>query len=38
MTSEEEVILKQYLLHYREIENDQDFDSWYMRRYKDSES
>ena len=38
MTSEEEVILKQYLLHYREIENDQDFDSWYMRRYEDAES
>ena len=38
MTGEEEAVLTQYLLHYREIENHQNFDSWYMRRYEDAES
>ena len=38
MTGEEEAVLTQYLLHYREIENDQNFDPWYMRRYEDAES
>ena len=36
MTSEEEAVLRQYLLHYHEIENDQDFESWYTRRYEDA--
>ena len=30
MTGEEEAVLTQYLLHYWEIENDQNFDSWYI--------
>ena len=38
MTGEEEKVLKEFLLHYGEIEDDEGFESWYMPRYHDSES
>ena len=38
MTSEEEMVLKEYLSHYGEIEDDEDFEAWYMQRYENAES
>ena len=38
MTGEEEAVLKEYLRHYGEIENDEDFESWYMQRFDAAES
>ena len=38
MTGEEEAVLKEFLHHYGETENDEDFESWYMQKFYDSES
>ena len=38
MSSEEEMVLKEYLSHYGEIEDDEDFEAWYMQRYENAES
>ena len=38
MTSEEEMVLKEYLSHYGEIEDDEDFEAWYMQRHENAES
>ena len=38
MTSEEEVVLKEYLAHYGEAEDDETFEAWHMQRYEDAES
>ena len=38
MTGEEEAVLKAYLQHYGDIEDDEDFEAWYMQRYKDAAS
>jgi hypothetical protein len=38
MTGEEEAVLKEYLQHDGEIEDDDDFESWYLQRFGDAES
>ena len=38
MTGEEEAVLKEYLLHHGEIEDDGDLESWYIKRFEDAES
>ena len=38
MTSEEEAVLKEFLRHYGEVEDDEDFEAWYLRRYEGGES
>ena len=38
MTGEEEAVLKEVLLHYGEIEDDEGFEAWYLRRYESGES
>ena len=38
MTGDEEAVLKEFLLHHREIEDDGDFETWYLQRYEDAES
>ncbi len=38
MTGEEEAVLKEYLLHDGEIEDDEDFEAWYMQRYENADS
>ena len=38
MTGEEEAVLKEFLLHYGEVENDEEFEAWYLRRYEGGES
>ena len=34
MTGEEEAVLKEYLLHHGEIEDDGDLESWYIKRFE----
>lgn len=38
MTSEEEAVLREYLLHYKEIEKDEDFEPWYLQRFEDAKA
>ena len=38
MTGEEEAVLKEFLLHYGEIEDCEGFEAWYQRRYEGKES
>ena len=38
MPGEEEAVLKEYLLHHGEIEDDGDLESWYIKRFEDAES
>ena len=38
MTGEEEAVLTEFLLHYGEIEDDEGFEAWYLRRYESGES
>ena len=38
MTGEEEAVLKEYLLHHGEIEDDEGFEHWYRQRFEDFES
>ena len=38
MTGEEEAVLKEFLPHYGEIEDDVGFEAWYLRRYEGRES
>ena len=38
MTGEEEAVLKEFLLHYGEIEDDEGFEAWYLQRYEGGES
>ena len=38
LTSEEEAVLKAFLQHHREIEDDEGFQAWYMQRFQDAES
>ena len=38
MTSEEETLLKEHLLHHEEIKDDEDFEAWYMQRFDNAES
>ncbi len=35
MTSEEEELLQEYLLHQGEIADENGFEPWYMQRFKD---
>ena len=32
------MVLKEYLSHYGEIEDDEDFEAWYMQRHENAES
>ena len=34
MTGEEEAVLKEFLLHYGEIEDDEGFEAWYLQCYE----
>ena len=38
MTGEEEAVLREYLLHHREIGKDEDFEPWYLQRFEDAEA
>ena len=38
MTGEDEAVLKEFLRHYGEIEDDEGFEAWYLRRYKGGKS
>ena len=38
MTSEEEAALREYLLHHKEIEKDEDFEPWYLQRFEDAKA
>ena len=38
MTDEEEVLVKEFLLHHGETEDDDDFELWYLQCFENSES
>ena len=38
MTSEEEELLQEYLLHQGEIEDEDGFEPWYTQRFEDVEA
>ena len=38
MTGEEEAVLKEFLMHYGEIEDGEGFEAWYLQCYEGGES